>query len=49
MTMLDLLNAVEAIYGVDGLKAVSDHVRMANKVRDDNAEIDALEAIFAQR
>lgn len=43
----DVLNAVEAIYGEDGLKAVTEHARKANHAREDNAEIDALEKLFS--
>ena len=44
---MDLLNAVQAIYGDEGLAKVAEHARRANKVREDNAEMDALEKSFS--
>ena len=44
---MDVLNAVGAIFGEEGLAKVVDHARRENRTREDNAEIDALEEIFS--
>jgi hypothetical protein len=46
--LMDVLNAVEALYGQDGLDAVVTHARRANRVREDNNEMDYLEKAFAR-
>ena len=44
---IDLLNAVQAIFGDEGLDKVVRHMKAANRAREDNNEIDALEKTFA--
>ena len=42
----DAFNAVEALYGEEGLLAVVRRMKMAAKARDSNAELDELERVF---
>jgi 2-phospho-L-lactate guanylyltransferase (CobY/MobA/RfbA family) len=46
--LMDVLNAVYTLYGQEGLEAVTAHAKAANKVREDNAEMDFLEKAFAR-
>ena len=43
----DLLNAVEALYGEEGLRRVVDHAKAENRSRQSNEDMDALEKAFA--
>ena len=48
-TMLnDALTAVEALYGEEGLIAVTRNMKMAARARDRNAEIGAIEATLGR-
>lgn len=43
----DMIDAVNVLYGPDGLGRVVDQMKRCNRVREDSAEIDALEKMFA--
>jgi hypothetical protein len=46
LILKDVLTSIEALYGALALKNITDHARRINKVREDNDEIDRLEAAF---
>lgn len=46
--LIDALNAIEALYGQKGLDAVVTHMKCANKVREDNIEMDFLEKVLSR-
>jgi hypothetical protein len=45
----DLLDGIAFVHGEDALAKVVNHIKTVNRVREDNAEIDALEKLFAAR
>lgn len=49
MMLEDAFVAVENIFGLDGLQEVVEHMKRANRAREDQIEIDDLEKIFARR
>jgi hypothetical protein len=46
--LCDVLNAIEHLFGQEGLDKVVAHVKLANKARESNDEIDKLEALFPE-
>lgn len=49
LMLIDAFNAVEAIYGVEGLAKVTSHMKASAKARERNDEIDALDVAFGDR
>ena len=43
----DVFDAIEALYGTDGLERIVDHCRAAERARASNAEIDEIEAAIS--